>query len=105
MKWTYNPKTDKWTDPCGNPSSGGPESRHAKVLEGNTDQCASAWPVLSDAAGCHPDQIHEYRKFLADQGVDARYTSDGRVIMESRSHRKQVLKALNMHDRNSIDGY
>ncbi len=99
MKWIYNPKLDQWTDPDGNVNSGGPEPRHAMAARGNRDKYTTAWPVLSDGAGCHPSQIQEYRKFLAGKGVEADYTPDGRLVMESHDHRKKVLKALNMVDR------
>ena len=104
MKWTYNPLLDEWTDPDGVIDDAGPASSHAVSLPKGEFACG-AWPVLSDSAGCHPSQIGEYRKHLASHGVDAKYTTDGRVIMESREHRRQILKALQMHDRNSINGW
>lgn len=65
--------------------------RHADNTEG--------WPIHSDAAGCHPDQIPEMQAHLASRGVKADYTPDGRVILENRGHRRQVLRALGLHDR------
>lgn len=96
-KWTM--RGEQWYDPEGNPHPTGPKPAHAMKLKGDIGSCASAWPVASDAAGCHPSQIKEYRKFLSDKGVQANYTPDGRLLMESREHKKAVLKALDMQDR------
>ena len=104
MKWHYNATLRQWTDPEGNASETGPKSLPAQSLPKGEFACG-AWPVLSDAAGCHPDMITEYKQHLASHGVDAKYTPDGRVVMENREHRRQILKALEMHDRNSINGY
>lgn len=60
---------------------------------------AGAWPYASDAMGVHPDQIAEQEAAYAEQGIKARHTRDGRVIVESRQHRRQLLKANGLIDR------
>lgn len=102
-KWHYTSESG-WIDPDGNPSEDGPASNPVETLSPRTTSLGS-WPVLSDAAGCHPDQIPEFRQFLSEKGVEANYTPDGRLVMESHDHRKRCLKALGMVDRNSYTGH
>ena len=72
---------DYKTEFCGNPSNPG------------------NWPMLSDGAGCHPSQIHDYQKHLKDAGCPTEYTPDGRAVFTSRAHRQKALRALGLHDR------
>lgn len=61
----------------------------------------ACWPMWSDAGGCHPDQIKEYRGALNQAGVDADFrSSDGAIKWESSAHRKRCCEALGLHDRN-----
>jgi hypothetical protein len=53
------------------------------------------WPIHSDAAGCHPNQISAMKKLIPD--LD--YTPDGKAIFKSAQHRRDCLKKLGMHDR------
>jgi hypothetical protein len=62
----------------------------------------SAYPYNSDAMGCAPKQIPEMQRHLASHGTHANYTPDGRLIVENRSHRERVRKALKLVDK---DGY
>lgn len=62
--------------------------------------CTGNWPMYSDAAGVHPDQIKEaYEKSVKD-GVPTQFTPDGRAIFTSRKHRKDYCRTIGMHDRN-----
>jgi len=61
-----------------------------------------AYPYYSDAMGCSPKQVPEMKQFLRSRGTDANYTPDGRLIVENRSHREKVRKALRLVDK---DGY
>lgn len=63
---------------------------------------SASWPILSDAAGCLPEEVPENMEHARRCGVALNYAADGRPIFESPRHRKQALKALGMHDR---DGY
>jgi len=117
-KWRYNPAEDTWTDPHGKVWESTQEVRqavrsshavaeqesHAPSL-GAIEHCPTDWPILSDAAGVHPEQIDEMKGYLAGEGVETRFTPDGRCVMENREHRRKVLKAMNLHDRNSYDGH
>jgi hypothetical protein len=59
------------------------------------------YPYFSDAMGVHPCQIQEAKEKLAKLGVRVEYTPDGRAIIESPQHRKQLAEAMGLHDRNS----
>jgi hypothetical protein len=58
------------------------------------------WPLLSEAAGVHPNQVSEVREAVRKRGVALDFTRDGRAIFESHAHRRQALRALGMHDKN-----
>ena len=64
----------------------------------NTPGC---WPMYSDAAGCHPLQVRQMQEALAKKGVQCHFTPDGRAVLESRSHRRDVLKAMGLFDRSA----
>ena len=61
---------------------------------------AANWPMYSDFAGCHPDQIPEAQAVLRKAGTRADYLPDGRIKFESARHRATCLKALGYYDRN-----
>ena len=64
-------------------------------------KCGQAgWPMWSDGAGVHPAQANDTMEYLRSRGVSAEINSEGQVKMESQSHRRRVLKALGLHDRN-----
>lgn len=61
------------------------------------------YPIQSDAAGVHPDQIPEMSEHMRKSGVNLNFTSDGRAIFENAAHRRSALRALGMHDRDGYD--
>jgi hypothetical protein len=77
-----------------NPSVGVRESRGR----------SQAYPYASYAMGVHPKQLPEAREQLARAGVSTDFTPDGDPIITSRAHRRKVMKAVGMHDRNDISG-
>lgn len=58
------------------------------------------WPMKSDAAGVHPDQIAEARSHSIKAGVPTDFTPDGRAIFTGKKHRKDYCRAIGLHDRN-----
>lgn len=52
-------------------------------------------PLLSDAAGVHPDQIADAKRAFPHH----EFAPDGRMIFRSHSQRERVLRDLGMHDR------
>lgn len=63
-------------------------------------QSAAGWPMYSDAAGCHPGQIAEFKQFFAGHGVSAEYTRDGRLKFDSPGDRRRKCELLGLYDRN-----
>ena len=59
------------------------------------------WPMLSDAAGVAPHQVKEAEEKSVRDGVPTHFTEDGRVIFESRQHRKRYLQTIGMFDRSA----
>lgn len=64
---------------------------------------AGNWPILSEAAGVHPDQVKEATDHARSLGVPTDFTRDGRAKFESSGHRKKFLKAYKMRDRNCFN--
>jgi len=56
------------------------------------------WPMWSIFGGVHPSQIDEARAILRKHGTDAEFNSEGDVKLESRRHRRDVMKALGRYD-------
>ena len=61
----------------------------------------SGWPLESLAAGVAPRQVAEQRAELRRHGVDADHSKSGNPIFRDRAHRKKVLTALGMHDKDA----
>ena len=58
------------------------------------------WPILSVGASVNPQDVPEAMADARKNGCNLNFTRDGRAIFESKSHRRQALQALGMHDRN-----
>lgn len=58
------------------------------------------WPMKSDAAGVHPDQIQEAYQHSVKVGIPTEFTPDGRAVFTSRKHRRDYCRAIGLHDRN-----
>jgi len=62
--------------------------------------CAN-WPMKSDAAGVHPDQVGDFARDSVEKGVPTEFDrKTGQAIFTSRQHRAQYLKAYGMFDKN-----
>jgi len=80
--------------------SGKKFNRDIRSEHTNFKHAPGNWPMASDAAGVHPDQIAEATAMSIKKGVPASFTPDGRVIFTSRKHRKDYCRSIGMHDRN-----
>lgn len=63
-------------------------------------QSCALWPIVSDAAAIHPDQIPEAREYDRQHGVPTEYTRDGQPVFTDRAHRKAYCEAHGLYDRN-----
>ena len=59
------------------------------------------WPMASYAAGVHPKQIPEMKKFDREHGVPTDYTEEGDPVLTSPSHRRKYCQAHGLFDRNA----
>jgi putative FmdB family regulatory protein len=59
------------------------------------------WPMESDAAGVHPDDVPEMMKKDAEYGVKTEYTRDGNPIFTGPEHRRKYCRVHGLFDRNA----
>lgn len=64
---------------------------------------SKGWPMVSESAGTHPDEVPKMMEEARRRGVNLNYTSDGAAIFENSAHRKRAMKALGLHDRQGYD--
>ena len=57
------------------------------------------WPVYSEAAGVHPDQVQTAQREWAKAGVPTEFTSDGRAVFRNKDHRGKFLKKAGLVDK------
>lgn len=62
-------------------------------------KCNSRWPIYSESAGVHPDQIAEAKAFNKMHGLNVDYTPDGRPEFRDARHRERFLKAWRLYDK------
>jgi len=75
------------------------------VAERPGTQRPACWPMKSDAAGCHPDQIPEAIAAAERKGVSINFTRDGRAIFTSQKHRKEYCeRVVGLFDRSGSYG-
>jgi hypothetical protein len=61
---------------------------------------AKAWPMWSDAAGCHPDDAAKFSAGAAALGVPTEFSAvDGRAKFTSREHQKKYCQAVGLINR------
>lgn len=65
----------------------------------------TGWPIHSLALGYHHTQREEATAHLAKLGVPTEIDPQGRPVLRNREHRRALLKALKITDRNSFTGY
>ena len=65
------------------------------------DSTRMGWPMFSDAAGVHPNQVAEAKR---QSGGLLEFDPDGRARFNSPQHRKASLKHIGMVDLEGYDG-
>jgi len=71
--------------------------------QGRQSLGGAGWPLMSEAAGTHPDEVPKTMAEMRSKGVNLNYTKDGRAIFENASQRRKALRALGMQDMNGYD--
>ena len=64
-------------------------------------QHGDIWPLVSYAAGVHPDQVPEMMAVDKANGVPTQYSDEGDPTFTSRSHRRKYCRVHGIHDRNA----
>lgn len=92
MRDSQNPKTCR----CGQGMNRDLAAEHRGVRHhpGN-------WPMESDAAGGHPDDVPQKRKIDALHGVPTEYSPDGNPIFTGPQHRRAYCRVHGLYDRNA----
>lgn len=63
------------------------------------------YPYESMAIACHPDDVKKAEAFAVKLGVPTEYKSNGSAVVRDAGHRRKLLKAMGLRDRNSYNGY
>jgi len=80
-----------------------PQKKLRETLDGGKapgGPSPAGWPVLSDSAGVHPDQIPEAVAAAAKHGVRIEFNKDGQAIFESPGQRKAYNELYSLYDKN-----
>lgn len=64
---------------------------------------SKGWPMVSESAGTHPDEVPKMMEETRRRGVNLNYTSDGAAIFENAAHRRRAMRALGLRDRQGFD--
>ena len=93
--YDHRQKKAVWYDPeCDSPVKGGSK----KVGPGISE----VRPWISQAAGCHRNQVTEFNGILQDKGIrNARYRPDGALECTTRAARNEVLRARGLRDQDA----
>jgi hypothetical protein len=67
--------------------------------QSESTRSGGSWPRLSDAIGVHPSQIKEQMAIDKKLGVRIEYTKDGRAVVESQAHQRQIRRAYKLKDK------
>ncbi len=101
MRKRWNPDTDTYSmdgEPCDPPTCA------PHIRTGYCPPASGAWPIVSEAAGCHPEQVKEHMEFDQQHRVPTEYTRDGSPVFTDRAHRKRYLKAHGLVDKDGVYG-
>lgn len=77
-------------------------SKLASLLEAGDllpSDSRTAWPIVSDALGVHPDQVPEANHRNKAAGVNVQYNRKGQAVIPSRGERRKLLRLEKAHDR------
>lgn len=77
--------------------------KHKKRLHTSSRRTSLArWPMVSDFAGCMPNQVEEANANLRKMKIGARYLPDGSVEWSGPQAKREHLKSIGMHDRSGF---
>ncbi len=70
----------------------GPGFGGVKREDGIHNTGKNIWPMKSDALGCGPKQVPEFREVTKRYGVPTDFAKDGRAILTSEKHKRKLAK-------------
>lgn len=79
------------------------ERNFAAEQSGARARPGDLWPLYSEAAGVHPEQVAGARQEWQKRGVPTDFTADGRAIFRDAGHRRKFLKAAGLVDRRGFN--
>lgn len=62
---------------------------------------STKWGYWSDGLGTHRQDAPNLRRQLCDAGISARVNNSGQVFVESRQHRRQIMRARGLRDNDA----
>ncbi len=60
------------------------------------------WPMVSENAGCQPEQVAEANANCRKMGINAEYLPNGDVVWNSPKGKRDHIRSIGLYDR---DGY
>jgi len=101
----YRVSDDRPTTVTIGPDDTSDEGRHGEVAYRNlaaeharTAHNPGNWPMVSNAASVHPDQVGEAVALDNERGVPTEYTRRGQPIFRDRGHRRDWCRAHGLRD-------
>ena len=60
------------------------------------------WPMVSENAGCQPEQVAEANAACKRHGIAAEYLPGGDVVWSSPKAKREHIRSIGLHDRDAF---
>jgi len=65
------------------------------------DNTNTRWPMVSENAGCQPEQVAEANANCRKMGIAAEYMPNGDVVWSSPKAKRDHIRSIGLHDRSA----
>jgi hypothetical protein len=65
------------------------------------DNTNTRWPMVSENAGCQPEQVAEANANCRKMGIAAEYLPTGDVVWSSPKAKRDHIRSIGLHDRSA----
>ena len=65
------------------------------------DNTNTRWPIVSENAGCQPEQVAEANANCRKMGIAAEYQPNGDVVWSSPQAKRDHIRSIGLHDRSA----
>ena len=65
------------------------------------DNTNTRWPIVSENAGCQPEQVAEANANFRKMGIAAEYQPNGDVVWSSPQAKRDHIRSIGLHDRSA----